>query len=48
MPEKTDFERIAQAVQGALDITGENMTHVMVQLMQTGYTIGLADAKKAS
>lgn len=47
MPEKTSLERIAQAVQDALDTVDVSTTRVMLQLMQTGYAIGLADTKKA-
>lgn len=48
MPDKTILARIAQAVQEALDITDEATTHVLLQILQTGYAIGLADGQKAS
>lgn len=47
MPEKTSLAIIAQAVQDALDITDESVAHVLLQFMQTGYAIGLADGQKA-
>lgn len=48
MQEKTSLDRIALAVQDALDSVDAATTRVMLQLMQTGYAIGLADAQKAS
>lgn len=47
MPEKTSLDRIAQAVRDALEITDESTTHVLLQFLQTGYAIGLADGQKA-
>lgn len=47
MPEKTCIERIAQALKDALD-ADEAAAKLVVQTMQLGYTLGLADAKKAS
>lgn len=47
MPEKTCGERIAQALKDALD-ADEATAHLVIQTMQLGYTLGLADAKKAS
>lgn len=47
MPEETCVERIAQALKDALD-ADEATAHLVLQLMQMGYALGLADAKKAS
>lgn len=47
MPEKNCNERIAQALKDALD-ADEATAKLVVQPMQLGYTLGLADAKKAS
>lgn len=47
MPEKTCNERIVQALKDALD-ADEATAHLVAQTMQLGYTLGLADAKKAS
>ena len=47
MPEKTCIDRIAQALKDALD-SDEATAHLMIQTMQLGYTLGMADAKKAS
>lgn len=47
MPEKNCNERIAQALKDALN-ANEATAKLVVQTMQLGYTLGLADAKKAS
>lgn len=47
MPDQTCLERIAQALRDALD-ADETTAHLMIQTMQMGYTLGLADGQEAS
>lgn len=47
MPEKTSLDSIARSVQEMVS-ADESTTRIMLQLLQTGYAIGLSDAKNAS
>lgn len=47
MLDNSTFDRIAEALQDALELDMA-VTRVMLQMIETGYAIGLSDAQKAS